>query len=63
MCESSVFVENEGRRDLILADVASVVHQGDEWVLTSIFGEKKTLRGVALAEMRLLDHEIIFRRQ
>jgi predicted RNA-binding protein len=40
--------------------VASIVHQGDEWVLTSLFGEKKTVKGV-LAEMRLLDHEIIFR--
>jgi len=63
MCESTVFVETDDRRDLILADVASVVRQGDEWILTSIFGEKKTLRGVALAEMRLLDHEIIFRRE
>jgi predicted RNA-binding protein len=60
MCESKVVMEREGRREMILDDVASIVHQGDEWVLTSLFGEKKTIRGV-LAEMRLLDHEIIFR--
>ena len=60
MCESKVFLEKEGRRELLMEDVASVVRQGDEWVLTSIFGEKKTVRG-AVAEMRLLDHEIILR--
>ncbi|UCH35544.1 MAG: CooT family nickel-binding protein [Armatimonadota bacterium] len=60
MCESKVFFEREGKREMILEDVASIVRQGDEWVLTSLFGEKKTVRG-ALAEMRLLDHEIIFR--
>jgi len=59
MCESKVFMEQAGKREMILEDVASVVQQGDEWVLTSIFGERKTLRG-KLAEMRLLDHEIIF---
>ena len=62
MCESKVYLEREGKRELVLADVASVVRQGDEWVLTSIFGEKKSLRGM-LAEMRLLDHEIVFRAQ
>jgi len=60
MCESKVVLEHEGQRETILDDVASIVRQGDEWVLTSLFGEKKTIRGV-LAEMRLLDHEIIFR--
>jgi len=60
MCESKVVLEREGQRETILDDVASIVRQGDEWVLTSLFGEKKTIRGV-LAEMRLLDHEIIFR--
>jgi predicted RNA-binding protein len=62
MCESKVYVEQAGKRELVLEDVASVVRQGDEWVLTSIFGEKKTLRGT-LEQMRLLDHEIIFRPQ
>jgi predicted RNA-binding protein len=60
MCESKVLMEDGGKREVILDDVASIVHQGDEWVLTSLFGEKKTVKGV-LAEMRLLDHEIIFR--
>jgi len=60
MCESKVFLEREGKRELVLEDVATVMRQGDEWLLTSIFGERRTLRGV-LAEMRLLDHEIIFR--
>jgi len=60
MCESKVVMEREGQRETILEDVASIVRQGDEWILTSLFGEKKTIRGV-LAEMRLLDHEIIFR--
>jgi predicted RNA-binding protein len=62
MCESKVYVEQAGKRELVLEDVALVVRQGDEWVLTSIFGEKKTLRGT-LEQMRLLDHEIIFRPQ
>lgn len=58
MCESKVFVERAGARELALDDVASIVRQGEEWILTSIFGEQKTVRG-ALTEMRLLDHEII----
>jgi len=62
MCESKVFLEQAGKRELVLEDVASIIREGDHWVLTSIFGERKTLRGV-LAEMRLLDHEIVFRPQ
>lgn len=60
MCESKVFLEREGKRELLLEDVASVVRQGEEWVVTSIFGEKRSVRA-ALAELRLLEHEIIFR--
>jgi predicted RNA-binding protein len=60
MCESKVLLEQAGKRELVLEDVASIVREGDHWVLTSIFGERRTLRG-ALVEMRLLDHEIIFR--
>jgi len=60
MCESKVFLEQAGKRELVLEDVASIVREGEQWVLTSIFGERKALRGV-LVEMRLLDHEIIFR--
>jgi predicted RNA-binding protein len=60
MCESKVFLEQAGERQLVLEDVSSVIGQGDEWLLTSIFWEKNTVRG-ALVEMRLLDHEIVFR--
>jgi predicted RNA-binding protein len=62
MCESKVFLEQGDKRELVLEDVALVTREGDQWLLTSVFGEKKTLRG-ELTEMRLLDHEIIFRSQ
>ena len=44
MCESSVFIEKEGNRELLMEDVVRVDIDGDEIKLTGILGETQLKR-------------------
>lgn len=60
MCEANVYMEKEGRQELILESVDFIEPQPDEtFRLVSIFGEQKIIRG-RLKEMKLVDHRIVF---
>ncbi len=62
MCESSVYFEEDGEQELVLADVAYMMPTEDGWLLTTIFGEKKAVAG-RIKEINLLDHKIILTAQ
>jgi predicted RNA-binding protein len=52
MCDASAYLVREGVEEVILESVDLVEFDGDEATLTSIFGERKTLR----ARLRLFDN-------
>lgn len=60
MCEANVYLDRDGREELILESVDLVEPQTDgTFRLVSIFGEQKVLSGM-LKVMNLVDHKIIF---
>ncbi len=57
MCEINVYMlEEEGKEELLMEDVANIVPEGDAVVLTDILGQQKVVDGRVL-EIRLLDHK------
>lgn len=57
MCESSVFIEKEGSRELLMDDVVRVDIDGDEIKLTGILGERQATKG-RIKEINLMTHTI-----
>lgn len=62
MCESSVFIDEEGAVREVMKDVTRIVMDGDDAICTDIIGEKVTLENVELKEANLLSHGIVFKR-
>ena len=60
MCEASAYMLNEaGEEELWLSDVDKVVPlEEGGWLLTSIFGEQKVLKG-QIKSMSLVNHRLL----
>ncbi|HUT83515.1 MAG TPA: CooT family nickel-binding protein [Thermodesulfobacteriota bacterium] len=58
MCESNVYIENEGKEILIFKDVDFIQPMGDQIILRDILGEEKVLKNrIKIISFR--DHKII----
>jgi len=58
MCESSVLIEKEGGRELLMEDVVHVEIDGETITFRGILGETKHAKG-RLKEINLMKHTII----
>lgn len=58
MCESTVVIEKDGNRVLLMEDVARVDIEGDHIKLTGILGETKETEG-RITEINLMAHTIV----
>jgi predicted RNA-binding protein len=60
MCEANAYLTKNGKEQLIMESVDLVEPIGEnEWVLVSMFGEKKTVSG-RIKSMELVDHRVLF---
>ncbi len=60
MCESTVFLEEDGKVREIMKDVTRIVMRDGNAVCTDIVGEQLVLENVTLMEANLLSHGIVF---
>ena len=60
MCESTVFVEENGAVKEVMKDVSRIIINGDETVLTDILGQRMVISGIRLKEANLMSHGIVF---
>jgi predicted RNA-binding protein len=58
MCESSVFIEKEGGRALVMEEAVQVVVDGEDIKLTGILGEIRAIKG-RITEINLMKHTIV----
>jgi predicted RNA-binding protein len=63
MCESTVFLEENGAVKEVMKDVSRIVINGEETVFTDILGQRMMLTGVVLKEANLMSHGIVFVRK
>ena len=60
MCEANAYLIVNGKEQLIMESVDLVEPAGEnEWVLVSMFGEKKTVTG-RIKSMELVEHRVLF---
>ncbi|MFH1139649.1 MAG: CooT family nickel-binding protein [Pseudomonadota bacterium] len=60
MCEANAYFETSDGDELIIEAVDLLEPEDDgTYILVSIFGEQKTVRG-RLKKMNLVDHKILF---
>ena len=58
MCESTVFLEKGGERELLMEDVVQVAVDGEMIKVTGILGETKDVKG-RITEINLLKNTIV----
>lgn len=62
MCEANVYVEKDGKEELLLESVYYIEPEGDMWRLENIFGEQKVVRAtfkvLALSEDKIVLTEV-----
>lgn len=60
MCEANAYIMKDGKEDLFMESVDLIEPMGErEFLLTSIFGEQKTIKGRILF-MNLVNHKMVF---
>jgi len=61
MCQSTVYLMKEdGTQEEVLAEVASIIPEGEKLRLVSLFGEEKVI-DARIEEIDLLEHKILVR--
>ena len=58
MCLSKAYVERQGKRELLMEEVASVGIKGDRLLLRTLFGEQKEITA-SIREIDFLNRSII----
>lgn len=61
MCEANVYLLENGKEELLLERVDTIVPKDNEIFLENIFGQRKTL-AAQIKELHLVEHRIILER-
>lgn len=62
MCESNVFLEENGNLSDVMQDVAKIEVHKDKVVCLGLLGERKEIEGVQIIEANLMEHRIVLGR-
>ena len=60
MCQSSAYIEKEGKNELLMEDVDLFETNGNKIKLVDIFGEEIEVKA-AVKNLSLVDHKIILK--
>ncbi|NCO66761.1 MAG: RNA-binding protein [Candidatus Aquicultor secundus] len=58
MCETNVYVEKDGKQEILMKDVISITPVDDKLLLVDLFGEQKQIKA-EFKELKLLEHMVI----
>lgn len=59
MCESTVFLDENGELKEVMQDVAKIDVQKDKIICLGLLGDRKEIEGVHIIEANLMEHRII----
>lgn len=57
MCEATVYLTEDGQEKKIMQDVVLVQPEGDAWLLITLLGEQKLVRGT-IEKLDFLKHTV-----
>ena len=58
MCLSKAYVDTDGKRELVMKEIASIGFEEDKLLLTTLFGEQKEIKA-DIREINFLTHSIV----
>ena len=58
MCLSKAYVDTDGKRELLMEEVASIGFEKDKLLLKTLFGEQKEIKAV-VKQIDFMTHTII----
>lgn len=58
MCEAIVYLNKDGKQEMLMENVVTVRPESDKLILIDLFGERREVRA-AIKEVKLLDHQVI----
>jgi predicted RNA-binding protein len=62
MCLSTVYSDKKDHKNIVMEEASSIVSGGGGLLLSTLFGERKSLDGYSIAEVNLLEHYVIVQR-
>ena len=57
MCEATIYLTDDGQEKEIMREVVLVQPEGDAWLLVSLLGEQKLVRGT-IKKLDFLKHTV-----
>jgi len=57
MCEATVYLTEDGQEKKVMQDVVLVQPEGDAWLLVTLLGEQKLVRGT-IKKLDFLKHTV-----
>ncbi len=57
MCEATVYMTEDGQEKKVMQDVVLVQPEGDAWLLVTLLGEQKLIRGT-IEKLDFLRHTV-----
>ncbi|UCC66512.1 MAG: CooT family nickel-binding protein [Deltaproteobacteria bacterium] len=60
MCQSTAYILKDGKEEELLADIATIIPEGNKLRLISLFGEEEVVEA-SIQEINLLDHKILLK--
>lgn len=60
MCQSTAYILRDGREEELLADIATIIPEGNTLRLISLFGEEEVVEA-SIQEINLLEHKILLK--
>lgn len=63
MCESSVFLEEDGDLKEVMQDVSRILFEEDKVICYGLLGDRKEVENAEIKEANLMEHKIVLRRK
>jgi predicted RNA-binding protein len=60
MCQSTAYILKDGEEEEVMADIATIIPEGNKLRLISLFGEEKEVEA-SIEQINLLGHKIILK--
>lgn len=58
MCEAIVYLNKDGKQEMLMENVVTVRPEADKLILIDLFGERREV-SAAIKEVKLLEHQVI----
>lgn len=63
MCESNVYVKDDGKEELLIKDAVSLVPKEGKFIFIDITGKKYEVENVTIEYIDFISHKVVLKRK